>query len=157
MRKFLALLAAIGVAITAPLSHAKLIDAKTPAAIATLVESRGWQTETVSEAGEPPYIKATRGGELYVIAFMNCTDGKNCKTLQLFMGFTDAKDVPLEKFNEWNRDRRFARAYRDEDGDPVLAMDIDLDFAGLPRENVGELFNTWTDSMESYRTFVGGE
>ena len=50
-----------------------------------------------------------------------------------------------------------SRAYRDDEGDPVLAMDIDLDFGGLPRENVGELFNTWTGLMSSYRAFVRGE
>lgn len=142
--------------IAAP-ANAKLVDAKSPGPIATLIQSQGWETETISEAGEAPYIRVTRGGAVFIIDFLNCDDGRNCRTLRLLMGFSDAKDLPLEKFNEWNRDRRFARAYRDEDGDPVLAMDIDLDFAGLPRENVGELFNTWTDSMESYRTFVGGE
>lgn len=154
-------LAGFGVAalmlMTAAPAKAELIDAKSPAKIATLIESQGWQTELDGKSGEAPVIKATRNGELFAVGFMNCTDGKNCKTLQFFIGFTDAKQVPLEKINEWNRDKRFARAYRDDEGDPVLAMDIDLDFGGLPRENVGELFNTWTGLMSSYRAFVRGE
>jgi hypothetical protein len=48
----------------------------------------------------------------------------------------------------------FGRAYRDDAGDPVLEMDVDLDFAGIPRENVGETFNTWASLMDSFREFV---
>ncbi len=148
--------AGLALALASPAS-AELIDAKSPSTIAGLIESQGWQTEINTPAGEPPFIKARRNGELFVAAFMNCTDGQNCKTLQFFFGFTDAKQVSLERINEWNRDKRFARAYRDDEGDPVLAMDVDLDFRGLPRENVGELLNTWTGLMNSYRTFVRGE
>ena len=68
------------------------------------------------------------------------------------MGFSDAKDVSLEKLNQWNKDKRFARAYKDDEGDPVLEMDVDLDFAGIPRENVGETFNTWATLMDSFAT-----
>src|SRR3546814_14261387 len=74
----------------------------------------------------------------FLVIFMNCTGGHDCRTLQYYMGFSDARQVPLERFNEWNREKRFARAYRDESGDPVLEMDVDVDFSGLPRENIRE-------------------
>ena len=70
------------------------------------------------------------------------------------MGFSDAKNVSFEKFNSWNKEKRFARAYRDNEGDPVLEMDVDVDFAGLPRENLGESFNTWASLMDAYREFI---
>jgi hypothetical protein len=70
------------------------------------------------------------------------------------MGFSDAKDVPLDRFNQWNKEKRFARGYRDDEGDPVLEMDVDVDFAGIPRENLGETFNTWASLMDSYREFI---
>ena len=135
---------------------AELIDAKSPKKIAALLESQGWQTETSMENGQPPILKASRQGEVFAVTFQNCEDGRNCRTLQLLMGFADTKQVPLDKLNEWNRDRRFARAYRDEDGDPVLAMDVDLDFRGLPRENVGETLKIWTGLMTSFRRFIHG-
>lgn len=156
MRKMAGIWAAgLALAMASP-ANAELIDAKSPKVIATLIESHGWKVAIDAKAGESPVLKASRNGELFVVGFMNCTDGKNCKTLQFFMGFTDAKEVTLERLNEWNRDKRFARAYRDNEGDPVLAMDVDLDFGGLPRENVGELVNTWTGLMDSFRAFVRG-
>lgn len=38
------------------------------------------------------------------------------------------KTVTAKRMNDWNADRRFARAYADSDENPVL--DSDLDFAG---------------------------
>ena len=150
--------AALALATTALFSatpaHAELINAANPATIKAIVESQGWPATIVAKPGDDPYIESTRDGVKFLVLFMNCTENKNCKTLQYYMGFSDAKDVPLDKFNKWNKEKRFARAYKDNDGDPVLEMDIDLDFAGIPRENVGETFNTWGALMDSFREYV---
>ena len=66
----------------------------------------------------------------------------------------EKKSYTLDKINKWNKEKRFARAYKDDEGDPVLEMDVDLDFAGIPRENVGETFNTWASLMDSFREYV---
>ncbi|WP_137751958.1 YbjN domain-containing protein [Sphingopyxis sp. L1A2A] len=134
--------------------HAELVNATNPATIEAIVESQGWPATIVAKPGDDPYIESNRNDLKFLVLFMNCTDGKNCKTLQYYMGFNDAKDVSLEKLNQWNKDKRFARAYRDNEGDPVLEMDVDLDFAGIPRENVGETFNTWATLMDSFREFI---
>lgn len=136
-------------------AHAELVNAKNPATIKAIVESQGWPANLVTKADEDPYIESNRNGLKFLVIFMNCNDDhKDCKTLQYYMGFSDAKNVPLDKFNQWNKEKRFARAYRDGEGDPVLEMDIDVDFAGIPRENIGETFNTWGALMDSYRAFV---
>ncbi|WP_260583107.1 YbjN domain-containing protein [Sphingopyxis sp. PET50] len=147
---------AVAASLTPVPAAAELVDAKSPKKIAALLESQGWQIEASADARQDPVLKASRQGEVFAVTFLNCENGANCRTLQLLMGFADTKQVPLDKLNEWNRDRRFARAYRDEEGDPVLAMDVDLDFRGLPRENVGELFKTWAGLMDSFRRLVRG-
>ena len=108
----------------------------------------------LTKDGDDPYIESNRNGLKFLVLFMNCEENKNCKTLQNNMGFSDAKEVTIERLNQWNKDKRFARAYRDDAGDPVLEMDVDLDFAGIPRENVGETFNTWSSLMDSFREYV---
>ena len=135
-------------------AHAELINAADPATIKAIVESQGWPATVVAEEGDDPYIESNRGGLKFLVLFMNCNEGKQCKTLQYYMGFSDAKDISLERLNQWNKDKRFARAYKDDAGDPVLEMDVDLDFQGIPRENVGETFNTWASLMDSFRTYV---
>ena len=140
--------------LTAAPASAQLVSASDPQAIKAIVESHGWPATLVQNAGEDPYIESNRNGLKFLVLFMNCSEGKNCRTLQYYMGFSDAKDTPLEKLNQWNREKRFARAYRDEAGDPVLEMDIDVDFAGIPRENVSETFNTWASLMDAYHDFI---
>ena len=136
-------------------AHAELVNAKAPGTIQAIVESQGWPATLVTKDGEDPYIESNRNGLKFLVLFMNCNDAhKDCKTLQYYMGFSDAKDVSLDRLNEWNKTKRFARAYRDDDGDPVLEMDVDVDFAGIPRENIGETFNTWASLMDSFREFV---
>jgi len=150
--------AALALATTALFSatpaHAELINATNPATIKAIVESQGWPATIVAKEGDDPYIESTRSGLKFLVLFMNCEEGQKCKTLQYYMGFSDAKDVSLERLNQWNKDKRFARAYKDDEGDPVLEMDVDLDFAGIPRENVGETFNTWASLMDSFREYV---
>lgn len=150
-----ALAAAAALTLFAAPAHAELVNAKAPGTIQAIVESQGWPATLVTKDGEDPYIESNRNGLKFLVLFMNCNDAhKDCKTLQYYMGFSDAKDVSLDRLNEWNKTKRFARAYRDDDGDPVLEMDVDVDFAGIPRENIGETFNTWASLMDSFREFV---
>src|SRR3546814_18690266 len=90
----------------------------------------------------------------FLVIFMNCTGGRNCRTLQYYMGFSDAKDVPLERFNEWNREKRFARAHRDESGDPVMELDVDVDFNGLSPVTIRETLNTCAPLTPVYADFI---
>ena len=135
-------------------AHAELVNAANPETIKAIVESQGWPATIVAKDGDDPYIESNRAGLKFLVLFMNCDGGERCKTLQYYMGFSDAKDVTLDRLNQWNKEKRFARAYKDDAGDPVLEMDVDLDFAGIPRENVGETFNTWASLMDSFRAYV---
>lgn len=152
VRTMLALGAAL--AFSATPANAELVNAKNPATIKAIVESQGWPATLVTKPDEDPYIESSRNGVKFLVIFMNCEDHKNCKTLQYYMGFNDAKSVSLDRFNQWNKEKRFARGYKDDEGDPVLEMDVDVDFAGIPRENIGETFNTWGSLMDSYREFI---
>ena len=146
--------AAAALALSAAPAHAELVNAKNPATIKAILESQGWPATLVTKDGDDPYIESNRNGLKFLVLFMNCEDNRNCKTLQYYMGFSDAKDVSLDRLNQWNRTKRFARAYRDDEGDPVLEMDVDVDFAGIPRENLSETLNTWSSLMDSFREYV---
>lgn len=157
MQKFIlrtALGLAAATAIAATPAQAELVNAQNPATIKAILESQGLPATLVLKDGDDPYIESSRNDLKFLVIFMNCTDNKRCKTLQYYMGFNDAKNVSLDRFNQWNKDKRFARAYKDDEGDPVLEMDVDLDFGGIPRENVGETLNTWASLMDSFREHV---
>ena len=146
---------AAAAALAAAPAQAELVNANDPQTIKAIVESQGWPAKIVSPPGENPYIESSREGLKFLVLFMNCDDaGKACKTLQFYMGFNDAKSTTLERLNEWNSGKRFGRAYRDDSGDPVLEMDVDLDYDGIPRANLGEAFNTWAALMDAYHAHI---
>lgn len=73
-------------------------------------------------------------------------------SLQAFAGFRSEK-ANLTKVNEWNRNKRYSRAYIDGDGDPVIELDLDLRGGVTPAGFVNFL-NTVRLSVVQYSRHV---
>lgn len=80
-------------------------------------------------------VKETRAGKpVHVLDFGDAKgvlrpllcENKQCRLLRLSAIFK-VSNPSLEELNRWNADHRYSRAYVDEDGDVVLASDLDLD------------------------------
>jgi len=149
---FAALLLMAGVAIAAPAS-AQMISAANPEAVAKVMRDKGYAVELTTDGEGDPMIKSDIDGDLFVVMFYNCTDNKNCKTLQFYMGFTEPV-ITGERINEWNQKHRFAFAYNDEEGDPVLEMDVDLDHGGMPKVLFEDNLDTWSSLASEFGKFV---
>ena len=135
-------------------AHAQNVTASRPATIEAILKERGLPSELKQGEGNP-YIRSAYDDMPFLIALMNCDEAKsNCATLQFYFGFNDRKDFDLEKLNEWNATKRFVRAYRDSENDPVLVMDIDTDKGGVPEAVFNENLSVWLDQMQQYRRFV---
>jgi len=134
-------------------AQAQLVNPSDPELILSVASEAGLEDGRIILAqDENPYLEVFHSDLKALILFMNCDDNhKNCKTLQYYMGFSDAEDVTLEMINQWNRERRFGRAYIDDVGDPVVEMDVDLDFNGIPRRNLVESFSVWMELMDAFR------
>lgn len=63
--------------------------------------------------------------------------------LQFRVFFSDATKFSLSDLNKWNREKRFIKAYFDENNAVALQADLDVD-AGITRESV----------LKSVRTFM---
>ena len=71
-------------------------------------------------------------------------------TMQLHAGFKLKERVTLSRINEWNKTKRFAKAYLDRDGDPVLEADIELT-GGITEKNVKEWFKTYVVCLKAFQ------
>lgn len=131
---------------------AQMISAKDPQTLVGALLAKGYQAQLGTTAGEPSIVSGA-GGVRFHIFFENCTDGEHCTTVTFMTGFTDI-DSDVERMNAWNRQNRFARAYIDAEGDPVLKMDLDLDHAGIPRENFGEYVDIWATQVPKFLAFL---
>lgn len=65
----------------------------------------------------------------------------------------DAQGVSLEAINEWNRTKRFSRAYLDAERDPVLEADLDA-AEGLTTRQVAWFFKLFVSSSDAFRGYV---
>ena len=150
----LANLAALAAALPLPAS-AQTVSATRPQTIAAVLQARGLPSELKQQDDGNPYIRSAFDDMPFLIALMNCNEEKaDCKTVQFYFGFNDRKGFALEKLNEWNRTKRFARAYRDNEDDPVLVMDVDTDKGGVPQAVFNENLDVWLNQMQLYRRYV---
>jgi len=76
---------------------------------------------------------------------------KNRTSLQLYAGFK--KKASVAKVNEWNKSKRFSRAYIDDEGDPVIESDLDLE-GGSTVGAIQEFIRTFRLSVDAYVSFL---
>ncbi|WP_114311751.1 YbjN domain-containing protein [Thermus caldifontis] len=58
--------------------------------------------------------------------YLDYCQEERCGVLTLSAGFTLDEALDLEVLNAWNRDRRFSRAFLDEEGTVWVESDLDL-------------------------------
>ncbi len=61
--------------------------------------------------------------------------------------------VPLKEINEWNKSKKYAQAFLDDDGDPNINMHVNLDH-GVTVENLEDTFNIWTILLKMFKKQV---
>lgn len=78
----------------------------------------------------------------YTVVLFN--EGEN---MQLYAGFKNK--ASLQQINEWNKSKRFSRAYVDDEGDAVI--EADLDFAGgVTKDAIEEFIKTFRGSIQLF-------
>lgn len=116
----------------------------------TLLQAKGYKAELI-KGTDADYVRTADSGVPVTIFFFNCAKGKTgCTTIQFYTGFTDVK-ATLERINDWNKSQRWARAYVDKDGDPVMEMDVDMDFGGLSKELFYDNLGTFIALIPRFR------
>ena len=120
-----------------------------PKKITKILTSMGLEVQEAKGKGdsEQKALRFDLGGYRVVLFLANKdTDA------QLFIGF-GGQQVSTEKTNEWNSRHRFARAYRDEDGDAVLESDIDFT-GGVTEANIKAWVKLFRNLTGEYAKFV---
>lgn len=122
--------------------------------IAAIMRANGFAAELTRDSyGDPKIISRLNGLPFYVI-FFNCEEpARNaCEEIQ-FRTFIDVEGIfPTTLINEWNRDQRFAYAYVDHEGDPVLVMDVDA--IGSSDTQIEDSLNWWNVLMPRFYLFL---
>ncbi len=146
-------LAIIAGAIVAQPAAAQNIDATRPETIVAALREAGYRAVLDKDNSGDPLVKSGAAGVDFSVYFYNCTANKACKTVQFHAGFVK-KGVTLDTINTWNATHRFARAYLDDEKDPRIEMDVDLDHGGLSTRLFQANLATWDSLVGEFQKTI---
>jgi hypothetical protein len=111
--------------------------------LAKILQDAGYRAEIV-QGSKNRYIRSGLAGRRIAIYMYDCKD-QACGSYQFSAIFTKNDKYTPVFVNEWNKKRRYAKAYLDNDGDLNFEWDIDLD-GGV----TNDYLKTTILSFESY-------
>lgn len=90
------------------------------------LKTGGYAVTTDKDNDGEAKLKVAVDGINYDIYFYECTRERDCLSYQIVAGYDLKTPTTASKMNEWNREKRLARAYIDDEGDPFIAADISM-------------------------------
>jgi hypothetical protein len=111
--------------------------------VINILQDMGYRAAT-DNSSTPPAIDSKFAGINSRIQVLNCDEGttNNCGMLRFHAGFDLNEGLDLKAVNDWNLDKYFGRAYLDAENDPILEMDVNIDY-GVTRKNLEDTFDWW--------------
>ena len=138
----------------------KTLSIKSKADVETVLRYNGFGFKTETHDGKD-YLVVDVDGITTVVNFFDSKGqligddaNREMASMQLYAGFIGDSSVTPQRMNEWNRNHRFTRAYIDNEGDPVLEMDLNLAFGGVPERQLEDSLALWELSVVSFQKFV---
>jgi hypothetical protein len=116
------------------------IDATDPARILAVAQDYGEAALTTDNLGDP-LIEGRIGEKDYNLFFYGCDEGRECKSLT-FAATWESDDLTDEKMTGWNREKRFGKAYLDQDGNATVEISVNL-HGGVTHANFDDTIDWW--------------
>ena len=136
-------------------AQSQMVRAQDPGTLVRALQQAGYAARLGTDKVGDPMITSGVSGTTFQIFFYNCTDHKDCATVQFHSGYDIANPVSLERINEWNRSQRFGRAYLDKENDPILEMDVDLDDGGVSQLLFIDNIEFWASVLGNFERHIG--
>jgi gas vesicle protein len=133
--------AAFAVVLTAPVSAQQTRDRITAEQLTGLLRDKGLEGK-VNERGN--VVVSTNGSK--IVFFISG------QTMQAYYGLSGTK-ANVNTVNEWNKTKRWGRAYIDAENDPCVELDYDLE-GGVSDDSIKVWFDTVTAVVGAFKTLV---
>ena len=128
-----------------------------PATGLTFAEVVDWlkekgQEATISTDGAGnKMISTVVGGVKSGVYLFDCK-GERCGSIQFAIGWSDKGAITSTRLNEWNRAKRWGRAYFDTGKGIWVEMDVDMTPGGT-YELLDDDLDTWTNTVRDFKAF----
>jgi hypothetical protein len=145
---------AIAAAMCAGVAHARPLPegGVTAQEVAEALQAKGYRAQLTKDSAGDPMIESGLDGSTFRVMFYTCKTGR-CASIQFVWALDMDDGMELRKINQWNREKRFGRAYLDDENDPFLEMDVDLERGGTT-EAIGNNLDTWASVLPAFKEFI---
>jgi hypothetical protein len=132
-----------------------LVDATNINAIFEVAKKYGTAEMQTTKSGDPQIVGRINDTR-YILFFEGCKENQNCKNVQFYAGWnlSPQNKVAQDRINEWNRTKRWGKAYIDKEGDPVIELDVNL-FGGVSRTNFDDTYDWWKLILTEFKGYIG--
>lgn len=124
------------------------------AAVAQAMANAGYQTERTTTSDGSPKLDGRIDDWMYSVYFYGC-QGDNCNAIQFAAGFDEDQPMQYDIINQWNMGNRFGRAYLDDEGDPWVEYDINMEGDGVTVTNFNESLAYWDTVLKAFVEHIG--
>jgi hypothetical protein len=128
----------------------------TGAEVVQVLQEKGYRAELTTDSGGDPLVQSSADGSSFSIYFYGCEgEPARCDSIQFTAAFdVEGDGMSLADANVWNREHRFGRVYLDDESDPFLEMDVDVEF-GFTTEALGSNVETWVTVLPRFKEHIG--
>ena len=147
-----AALAAATPAATATDCGTGMVCASNPAPLIDAMQKAGYRAELGKDGVGDPLINSNASGYKWSVMFYDCTDHKDCKSIQFQASFDSHDGITADYVNRWNSSKRFVRAALDDDRTFYLRYDLST-LGGLNQKNFADALDWWDLLLGDYSSF----
>ena len=124
------------------------VSTANPHSITAYLQKEGYRAKLVTDE-ETPHIESAANGAKFYIYLQNCKEKKDCQDVMFQSSYDKKAEDPIkvDAINQFNADNRWARAYIDKDGDPVLEYDVLFTDQLVDEKMFGEALAIWSNSL----------
>ncbi len=120
-----------------------------------LFQGWGFPAELAADNDGNPVIHSSVQNINFTVFFYGCgtQPTRRCDSIGFSAGF-QVKGLTPDRAIAWNRNYRFSKSYLDDQGNPFLAMNINID-GGVTAENLRAQLRWWEQSITDYLPYIG--
>lgn len=119
-----------------------------------IVKAHGLPATLDESDPEGPVFVSHIGETEFVIILYGCEAALGCRALEFAAGYDLPEGMDWLALNDWNRDTRFGGLYLDDEGDPILTMDVNLAGDGIGPKNFGDWLDIWAALVEDFEAHI---
>jgi len=125
----------------------------TAAEVAAALQAKGYAATLGTDSVGDPKITSAAEGSRFVVLFYGCRHGPRCTSIEFSAAFHVEGGLKLTDINSWSRRHRFGRAYLDQENDPYIQMDLDVEH-GFTSEAIENNIDTWDSVLAAFRRML---